>query len=112
MHKKNFVFLVINTLSLLAMLFMTNPHHLPLLLLLVPGINSLCIAYVVADYVTGRIRLSVGIRRLIMTVILSSFFVSSILLSLGQFTVRDFTLLFSFTLLGVFYVVRMWGTDN
>ena len=112
MNKKNIILLIVNSGVLTLFLLFTNPYKLPLLLLLLPGINTLFIAYCVMTIIAQKTHLNATFRRLITAVLLSSLAVTGVLLSLGQFTPRDFMLLLSFTLIGIFYVYRMWDTKS
>jgi hypothetical protein len=111
-NKKNRTILIINSTMLVLFLLFTNPYRLPLLLIVVPGINVLLITYVLLHFITIKAGLRPILRRLLLAVALSTLSVAGVLLSLGQFTPRDFILLFSFTMIGIFYVYRMWDTKS
>ena len=72
----------------------------------------MCAAYCILQLLTHKLKLGNTPRRLLVAVTMASLFVTGILLSLGQFTPRDFFLLLSFTLIGTFYIQRMWDTKR
>ncbi len=107
MHKKQLTTLVVSTVIFLAFLLLTSPYKLPLPLVVVPGV-----AFIIAVHSLFAIFLVRGNRsnktwRTIKNVLTATIAVAAVLLSVGQFTFRDFTLLLAFALLGVFYVSRL-----
>jgi hypothetical protein len=109
-NKKKIALLCMSFAVLLVMLFGFSPYSMPLFFVILPMIPMTIIVVLVThltltalhvpEVTTRRLTIISGI---VMGVLL-------VLMSLGQLTLKDFTILFLFGLIGTFYVSRMFSS--
>ena len=110
MNKKKIVLLCLSCIVLTVLLFGFSPYSMPLFFVILPMIPMTIIVVLVTQLTltalhvpkttTKRLTIVSGI---VMGVLL-------VLMSLGQLTLKDFTILFLFGLIGTFYVSRMFSS--
>ena len=109
-NKKKIVLLCISFAVLLVMLFGFSPYSMPLFFVIFPMIPMTIIVVLLTNLTltalhvpdTTKKRLTI-VSGIVMGVLL-------VLMSLGQLTLKDFTILFLFGLIGTFYVSRMFSS--
>ena len=109
-NKKKIVLLCISFAVLLVMLFGFSPYSMPLFFVILPMIPMTIIVVLLTNLTltalhvpdTTKKRLTI-VSGIVMGVLL-------VLMSLGQLTLKDFTILFLFGLIGTFYVSRMFSS--
>lgn len=109
LNKKRLTYLAICTAVFLFCITFTSPYRLPLALIMLPGIAFIMAFYLLISLISDLLDAPKHLAKkvtVLLTVILS---VVGVLLSLGQLTAKDFVLLMTLSLIGVFYVSRMWN---
>ena len=107
MSKKNTITLIIAVTVFLVFISLTSPYHLPLLLLVVPGIAFIVALNVVLRVALSKLHLKPSMLRMMVAVLTTIVSVVAVLMSVGQLTFKDFSLLLALALLGIFYISRM-----
>ena len=107
MSKKRITILIIAIAVFFVFLLATSPYRLPLLLLVVPGIAFIVALNVGLRLLLMRFHLKPKLLRMIVAVLTAIVAVVAVLMSVGQLTFKDFSLLLALALIGIFYVTRM-----
>lgn len=107
-NKKYKYLLICCIVVFLLFIFGTSPYDLPLLFVPVPMIPAVIIIVLLARWGlrVAHVNDTLAYRLTVIVGLVVS--VAAVLLSLGQFTFKDFFLLFLFGLVGTFYISRMF----
>ena len=109
MNKKRLGLLLISIVSFFILLFGFSPYELPLFFVILPMIPLTTIVVILTAYVLQLLRVAKPLAKKLTIVAGIVMGVTLILMSLGQLTLKDFTILFLFGVLGTFYVSRMFS---
>ncbi len=107
MNKKRLIPMGVCFAVCVGFILFTSPYHLPLLLIVVPGIAFIMAALMLLGLIVMKFGVKPRVRHITVNVLTAILAVLAILLSVGQLTFRDFTLLLALALIGMFYISRM-----
>lgn len=111
MSKKRFILLIICLLLFFGLFFGFSPYNLPLFFVVLPMVPLTGIVVLLTGYILHVLHIGPPLAKKITIVAGITTAVTLVLLSLGQLTFRDFTILFLFGALGTFYVSRMFSEN-
>lgn len=109
-NKKKVFLLAISSSTLAMLLFGFSPYSMPLFFVILPMIPMTCIVVLLTELTLTALHVpKTTTKRL---TIVSGIVMGAllVLMSLGQLTLKDFTILFLFGLIGTFYVSRMFSS--
>lgn len=107
MNKKQLSIFLVSMAVFLLFLFFTSPYKMPLIFVILPSIAFITAMHSLLTIITGYLPLRKKLARSIVMVLTVIMAVVAVLLSVGQLTFRDFSLLLALALLGMFYLSRM-----
>jgi len=107
MNKKQLSILITCAAVFLGFILFTSPYHLPLLLVVLPGVAFIVMVHTALSILVRKFATKPATARMTVNVLTAVLAVAAVLISVGQLTFRDFSLLLALALIGVFYVSRM-----
>src|SRR5665647_31148 len=112
MSKKKIITLVAASLVFFGCILFTSPYRLPLLFVIVPEVAFVVMVGVSVSALVDFFKVPAALGRSITAIVTAILAVVGVLLSVGQLTFKDFFLLLGLTLVGIFYVSRMWSKKD
>ena len=112
MNKKYIWTLIITTTLFFVFVFSTSPYHLPLLLITLPSLLAVISVAMATKLLLQVTHVNPALSKLATTFVTSIVAVIAVLVSLGQLTFKDFFLLLGLSLVGGFYISRMFSAKS
>lgn len=108
-NKKKLPLLIVCIVTFVTLFFGFSPYNLPLFFVVLPMVPLTTIVILLTSFLLERLHVKASLSRKVTIVAGITTGVTLVLMSLGQLTLKDFTILFLFGAVGTFYVSRMFS---